>query len=181
MMSCIKMRRGGGSSILRAKRNEYGKQIRKDYERHRVTEKRRNITELEPRTDGLTNTITTVQKDNMLMEQQKINIIGDVEGLNNAVNSCKKYRIRKLTERECYRLMGFSDKDFEQAASVISRTQLYKTAGNSIVKIVLMAIFSQLGIDEVKKWNDMSEDEIYERIIKKTYRSKQKSVSGVST
>lgn len=55
------------------------------------------------------------------------------------------YRIRKLTPRECWRLMGFSDKDFDKAAEVNSNTQLYKQAGNSIAKDVLMAIFWNLG------------------------------------
>lgn len=41
-------------------------------------------------------------------------------------------RIRKLTPKECFRLMGFSDEDFEKAEAVNSNTQLYKQAGNSI-------------------------------------------------
>ena len=49
----------------------------------------------------------------------------------------KKFRIRKLTPREYWRLMGFSDKDFEAAAEVNSNTQLYAQAGNSIVVGVL--------------------------------------------
>lgn len=53
-------------------------------------------------------------------------------------------RIRKLTPRECYRLMGFDDEGFDKASKVISSTQLYKTAGNSIVVDVLMAIFREL-------------------------------------
>lgn len=55
-----------------------------------------------------------------------------------------RYRIRKLTPRECWRLMGFSDEDFDKAAAVNSNTQLYKQAGNSIVKNVLMAIFGKM-------------------------------------
>ena len=54
------------------------------------------------------------------------------------------YRIRKLTPRECWRLMDFTDEDFEKAEKVNSNTQLYKQAGNSIVKAVLMAIFKQM-------------------------------------
>lgn len=53
------------------------------------------------------------------------------------------YRIRKLTPRECFRLMGFSDADFDKIKG-ISNTQLYKMAGNSIVVNVLEAIFKQL-------------------------------------
>ena len=54
------------------------------------------------------------------------------------------FRIRKLTPKECWRLMGFTDEDFEKAQKVNSNTQLYKQAGNSIVKQVLMAIFKQM-------------------------------------
>lgn len=53
------------------------------------------------------------------------------------------YRIRKLTPRECFRLMGFTDEDFDRIKG-ISNTQLYKMAGNSIVVNVLEAIFRQL-------------------------------------
>jgi len=53
--------------------------------------------------------------------------------------------IRKLTPRECWRLMGFEDSGFDKAQqSGISNTQLYKQAGNSIVRQVLEAIFAQL-------------------------------------
>lgn len=53
-------------------------------------------------------------------------------------------RIRRLTPRECFRLMGFSDDDFDKAASVNSNTQLYKQAGNSIVVPVLENIIQAL-------------------------------------
>jgi DNA (cytosine-5)-methyltransferase 1 len=53
-------------------------------------------------------------------------------------------RIRKLTPRECWRLMGFNDDDFDKAREVNSDTQLYKQAGNSIVVPVLEQIFKQL-------------------------------------
>jgi DNA (cytosine-5)-methyltransferase 1 len=64
-----------------------------------------------------------------------------------------RYRIRKLTPRETWRLMGFSDSDFDKAQAVNSNTQLYKEAGNSIVKDVLMAIFRQMNIKGVETWN----------------------------
>ena len=55
------------------------------------------------------------------------------------------YRIRKLTPRECFRLMGFSDADFEKAQEAgTSNTQLYKQAGNSIVVDVLYYIYVEL-------------------------------------
>ena len=53
-------------------------------------------------------------------------------------------RIRRLTPRECWRLMGFSDEDFDKAQKLNSNSQLYKQAGNSIVVNVLMAIFRQM-------------------------------------
>ena len=68
--------------------------------------------------------MTSVQKDNLVLEPT--------------------YRIRKLTPRETWRLMDFTDEDYEKAEAVNSNTQLYKQAGNSIVKAVLMAIFKQM-------------------------------------
>ena len=53
-------------------------------------------------------------------------------------------RIRKLTPKECWRLMGFDDSDFEKAQKVNSNTQLYKQAGNSIVVNILEEIFKKL-------------------------------------
>ena len=53
-------------------------------------------------------------------------------------------RIRKLTPKECFRLMGFDDEDYEKASKVNSNTQLYKQAGNSIVVNVLEAILKNL-------------------------------------
>lgn len=69
------------------------------------------------------NAITTVQKDSLIAND---------------------YRVRKLTPKECWRLMGFSDEDFEKATKVNSNSQLYKQAGNSIVVNVLIEIFRNL-------------------------------------
>ena len=55
-----------------------------------------------------------------------------------------KVRIRRLTPRECWRLMGFSDEDYNKAAAVNSDTQLYKQVGNSICVNVLEEIFKQM-------------------------------------
>lgn len=56
-----------------------------------------------------------------------------------------EYRIRKLTPKECWRLMGFSDEDFYKAKSAgVSDTQLYKQAGNSIVTCVLYSIYKEM-------------------------------------
>ena len=75
--------------------------------------------------DEIANTITTVGKDSMVLELS--------------------HRIRKLTETECFVLMGFTKYDCDKCKNVgISNSQLYKQAGNSIVVNVLMAIFGQL-------------------------------------
>ena len=65
-------------------------------------------------------------------------------------------RIRKLTPKECWRLMGFDDEDFHKAEKVCSNSQLYKQAGNSIVVNVLMAIFKELFIPKqsMSEWLD---------------------------
>lgn len=80
---------------------------------------------LEVNRSGTTNFISTVQKDNYVVEEN--------------------IKIRKLTPKECWRLMGFTDNDFEKAKSTgNSNTQLYKQAGNSIVVKVLEKIFINL-------------------------------------
>ena len=62
-----------------------------------------------------------------------------------SMGTIDNYRIRKLTPKECWRLMGFSDEDFKKAQSAgVSNSQLYKQAGNSIVVDVLMAILNNL-------------------------------------
>ena len=67
----------------------------------------------------------------------------------------KKFRIRKLTPRECFRLMGVDDKDIDkiQAAGVSNSAQ-YKLAGNSIVVDVLFHIFRKMFIDCDEPDND---------------------------
>lgn len=59
-------------------------------------------------------------------------------------------RIRKLTPKECWRLMGFEDKDFDKASEVNSNAQLYKQAGNSIVVNVLEEILKKLIKEELE-------------------------------
>ena len=134
---------------------------------------------LEPNSQGIANTLTSVQKDNYVLEP-KIEVLGnykpsghenDIKTMYNPYHNkvisdvattqtancgnsnCSAtvliqyndYRIRKLTPRECYRLMGFSDEDFDKVKSVgMSDTQCYKQAGNSIVVNCLMAIFTNM-------------------------------------
>lgn len=52
----------------------------------------------------------------------------------------EKYRARKLTPKECFRLQGFPDEYFERAASVNSDSQLYKQAGNAVTVEVVYQI-----------------------------------------
>ena len=67
-----------------------------------------------------------------------------VESERNVAVELPQYRIRKLTPKECWRLMGCSDEDFRKAEQVNSNSQLYKQAGNAIVVDVLEAIFKQM-------------------------------------
>ena len=222
------------SQVLTPKRTEYGKQIRKAYESGQIQESRHNMTELEPRQDNVSNTLTTVQKDNLVLENVKIrqatkdgsieceiggcfdasypnsktrrgrvqdkgNICPTLTAQNQEVvriekplllggvgkenefgsqyrqgnrvyssNACAMalnsqpvgnaggnsylynvgYRIRKLTPRECGRLMGVSDEDIDKMAAVNSNTQLYKQFGNSIVVDVMCAMFKNLNINQ---------------------------------
>lgn len=83
---------------------------------------------LEVNMQGTSNCLTSVQKDNLVIEPQ--------------------YRIRKLTPRECGRLMEVSDEDISKMAAVNSNTQLYKQFGNSIVVDVMCAMFKNLNIKQ---------------------------------
>lgn len=53
-------------------------------------------------------------------------------------------RIRKITPKESWRLMGFSDEDFEKASKVCCETSLYKQAGNSIVVNVIYNVLKKI-------------------------------------
>ena len=59
-------------NVLTPKRTEYGKKVRKDWESHKLIQQRKYMQQMEPRTDGVSNTITSVQKDNMLLEPLRI-------------------------------------------------------------------------------------------------------------
>lgn len=232
--------------VLKYERTEYAKTIRNKYENGEIDERRCNMREFTLRTDGLSNTLTTVQKDNLVFEPKVIQVanmdqevrtrnnpqtgrIYSPEGIcptlttmqggglepkiiqvghlgtdsergrvfsPNGISPCltaTDYKdpvkivdgfntntdgnafcltahysrvapsnffdcvsghraagvihngvIRKLTPRECWRLMGFTDEEFDRASKGISNTQLYKMAGNSIVVNVLEAIFTKL-------------------------------------
>lgn len=70
------------------------------------------------------------------------------KGVNINIKFPRRYRIRKLTERECFRLMGVEDADIDKIqAANISKTQQYKMAGNSIVVDVLYHIFRKMFVE----------------------------------
>lgn len=116
---CVAMR-GREASCLTPKRTEYGKQIRKEYEAGLVKEHRKNIQQLEPRTDSKTNCLTTVQKDNLI-------IVSEKETSNNSYNQIYGAKIRRLTPTECARLQTIPD---WYKWDGISDTQRYKMLGN---------------------------------------------------
>lgn len=124
---------------------------------------------LEPNSQGICNTLTTVQKDNLVVEPQciqaadlnhyqndQMNRVYSVDGISPTILTKTgggretkileppHLRIRKLTPKECFRLQGFSDESYEKAASVCSNTQLYKQAGNSITVDVLEELFCMM-------------------------------------
>ena len=224
--------------VLRAERTEYGKAIRKQYEAGEVDEKIGNMREMKPRTDGVSNTITTLLKDNYVAEPivEKVAIVEDQfpgsrdariykeysptlrqncgglqvakgednlepqlefvggigdkdwvkdgkqlsrnypqgsrvyssDGIASALTaqgvggaggfsglyavdeeqSKIRWRIRKLTPLECWRLMGFTDKDCNRASSYVSSSALYKQAGNSICTCCLISLFSSLFLED---------------------------------
>lgn len=139
--------------VLRYERNEYGKKIRKEYEAGSINEKMGNMRNLQMREDGLSNTLTSVQKDNYVFNPSD-------------------FAIRKLIPLECFRLMGFTDEDFEKAKYytaeeveqlpqnkkykkeisetgeeryvLLADTHAYKQAGNSIVVNVLFEVYKEL-------------------------------------
>lgn len=132
-------------ACLTPKRTEYGKQIRKEYEAGIVKEQRKNIQQLEPREDGKTNCLTTVQKDNLIIVSGTIRAFGGkhfreiksgksctlLARARNDGNSqpCVQIgaKIRRLTPTECARLQTIPD---WYKWDGISDTQRYKMLGN---------------------------------------------------
>lgn len=71
-----------------------------------------------------------------------------IEYNNNDTMSKRKFRIRKLTERECFRLMDVKESDVDKIqASGISKSQQYKMAGNSIVVNCMYHLFRKLLVE----------------------------------
>ena len=242
--------------VLTPKRTEFGKQVRKKYEAGELDMSRHAMTELEPREDGISNTLTSVTKDNIVAEPLRIKqatkqgyieveqggvfdatypdsttrrgrvqeggtiaptlmASGDApcryEGVieqvaenlkdmatkargeeigvtindkgslrphrmdkaksgvsefqveneedtsstlisarpNMTYGMTTAYRIRKLTPRECFRLMGVCEADIDKIqASGVSNSQQYKMAGNSIVVDVLYHLFDKMFVNK---------------------------------
>lgn len=225
--------------VLTPKRTVFGKAIRKKYESYEIEMSRHDITTMEPRTDGVSNTLTSVQKDNYLAipeatskgyaeayEGDSVNLAvpnsttrrgrvgkqiantldtgcqqgvveqwqtvvgnkqlnafrGSVDGESLCITSAcgagggmtpmltdadletsktkkfieqmrgheeMRYRIRKLTPRECFRLMGVDDVDIDKIQGAgISNSQQYKMAGNSIIVDTLYYIIRKLFVDK---------------------------------
>ena len=225
--------------VLTPKRTEFGKAIRNKYEKHEIEISRHDMTTMEPRTDGVSNTLTSVQKDNYLAipeatakgyaeahEGDSVNLAvpnsktrrgrvgkqmantldtgcqqgvveqwstvvgnkqmnpfrGGVDGESPCITSAcgagggmtpmltdadlettktkefieqvrghkyMRYRIRKLTPRECFRLMGVDDADIDKIQGAgISNSQQYKMAGNSIIVDTLYYIIRKLFVDK---------------------------------
>ena len=220
--------------ILTPKRTDFGKQVRKQYEAGELDMSRHDMTELEPRKDGISNTLTSVQKDNLVAEPLQIKQAtkqgyieippGSVfdasypdsqtrrgrvqdggqtsptlmasgeapcyyEGVSVHPNShalefkgetsIKKdaspalratdykcphvvwqkepsYRIRKLTPRECFRLMGVTEENIDKIQqSGVSQSQQYKMAGNSIVVDCLFHLFRKMFTETENESNQM--------------------------
>lgn len=159
--------------VLRLVRNEHGKKIRKQYESGELVEQWGLMKQYEPRTDGVSNTVSTVLKDNILLVKEATKTgyteatVGDSINFEHPNSKTRRgrvgkqvsqtlvtspqqgvvmedLRIRYYTPKECFRLMGFSDRDYEMAAKFNSERQLYKQAGNSIVVPVLEHIIQKL-------------------------------------
>lgn len=146
------------AGILRNVRTEYGKKIRKDYEAGKINISRHKFLESEIREDGIVNTLSTVQKDNLLAV--KVREGKEKDGLFVKISDVltvyavwyEKYQcyiaIRKLTPRECFRLQGWSDEYFDRAELVNSDSQLYKQAGNGVTVPVIYEIAKRMGVEK---------------------------------
>lgn len=151
-------------AIIKFERTEFAKKNRKLYEKGQIKIKRKEAKRIAVRNDGISNTLTTLIMDNMLyedcnfMEEEKKEKTPRPEGKGWCWDekNGKWFRIRKLTPRECFRLMDVTDADFDKLLvietigkdnkpkRVISDSQLYKMAGNSIVVSCMYLIFENL-------------------------------------
>ena len=108
-------------------------------------------------------------------------LVGEDDDMNE-----KKYRIRRLTPRECWRLMDFTDEQFDKAKSAgLSDTQLYKQAGNSIVVGVVEQIMGNLYDAMPYLFNDLKVSSYFsgigafESALDRVYKNKNGDVNNV--
>ena len=205
--------------ILTPKRTDFGKQVRKQYEAGELDMSRHDMTELEPRKDGISNTLTSVQKDNLVAEPwhedyPHVREFNSKEEADAFIESLRikqatkqgyieippgsvfdasypdsqtrrgrvqdggqtsptlmasgeapcyyegakepSYRIRKLTPRECFRLMGVTEENIDKIQqSGVSQSQQYKMAGNSIVVDCLFHLFRKMFTETENESNQM--------------------------
>lgn len=141
-------------------RTDYGKKVWNEYEkRHNIKMNRKAMLCLLPRHDGLFRTITTLQSDIQIMEasNNKGKLITEEVAVKLKLPKeyvGKRFRIRKLTPRECFRLMDMDEENInkllnaknEKGQQLISNSQLYKLAGNSIVVSCMEYMFRNLFI-----------------------------------
>ena len=116
-------------NVLRAERTEQCKQLRK-MNGDKGMKFNQGNKQYSPRTDGVSNTLSTSTKDNMLAVPElrmENGCMVDKEG--------HKYRIRKLTPTECFRLQDVSDEDIEKIRSYVdSETEIiYDANGEPIM------------------------------------------------
>nr|WP_241667528.1 DNA (cytosine-5-)-methyltransferase [Bacillus cereus] len=151
--------------VLEIPTNEFDAQVTEFIEKEGVFEKAGRFYEV----DGLAPTLTRTSADEKIIEPRMIGHI-DLKGHDAikrvyatdgisptlttmggghrepkiAVKS-KSYRIRKLTPKECFRLQGFADSEFDKLVGAgISNSQLYKMAGNAVTVNVIEAIGTRL-------------------------------------
>ena len=161
--------RGRDTECLVARRNETGKILRGSLESGELQMPRATVQQLEPRGDGKTNTLTSVQKDNLLAEPLKKS---DVRRAKNIKPPCGKaaallatsykgaaangialvgspadMRLRRLTPTECVRLQTVPDWYRWEC----SETQQYRMLGNGWTVEVIRHIFSFIDIDKILK------------------------------
>lgn len=115
--------------------------------------------------DSITKSGTVLKLDEFRMVEKNSNYISvDLPNCNVAGKDLTQYHIRKLTEKECFRLMGVKEEDFKKISKNQSMSSLYHLCGDSIVTTCLMAIFGKLlNIDYETKINKLVEKLIKEK------------------
>ena len=93
--------------------------------------------------DVIRHSYTASRMNGEFKDAKQNNICPTLDTRSDCLGVVNDLRIRKLTPRECFRLMGVKDEDFDKLSNM-SNSTLYHLAGDSIVTTVLMAIFGEL-------------------------------------